>query len=343
MKRPALIALLCLIAYLLTCLLALAFGSSTVAPLQVVEHLFAGQKEGTVHAILWGARVPRVLFASIAGVALATGGVVFQAVLRNPLADPYILGVSGGAALSATLFMATGWASAWVGGVAGAALLGALGAIAGLLWAQRWLGQGQAQGQDLMVLLLTGVVFNAFASALITLIKAVVDARKAQELLMYLMGSLAVEQLSLGTIAACGGVVGLCWVGLFAHARALNLLGLGALEAQALGVDVRATRLRCVVLASVAVAVAVAYTGLIGFVGLIVPHALRVVMGPDHRGLLPAAALAGATLLVACDGCARAGFHLFDMTLPVGVVTALFGAPAFVLLLRRTLRSRGGE
>ncbi len=325
---------------LLVALFALSIGSSgALAWGDLTAWLQGEDLPATTRAILFQARLPRVCFAAITGAALATGGVIFQAVLRNPLADPYVLGISGGAALAATLFMATGVGTI-VGAAIGAPLFALLGAgcsLAILLGAQRFSPDGR---EGLYVLLLTGVIFNAFASALITFIKAIVTAQKAQELLFYLMGTLSVEGMPTATIAACGAVVGATILGLMWFARDLNLLSLGDEDAAALGVETVAVRRWTVGLASVGVAVAVAYTGLIGFVGLVIPHGLRLLLGPDHRLLIPASALGGASFLTACDLVARASFEVFSTTLPVGVITSLIGAPLFVWLLRRTMGGR---
>ena len=321
---------------------AMLMGSSGAMLGEVLAWLGGHELSATSQAILLQARLPRVWFAAITGGALAMAGATFQAVLRNPLADPHILGVSSGAALFATLFISLGWVQQ-VSAVLGAplfALGGAMVSLAILLGAQRWAPGGR---DGLYVLLLTGVIFNAFASALITFMKAIVSAQKAQELLFYLMGSLSVEALGVPTLMTCSLVVLGCLGGLMWLARDLNVLSLGDEDALALGVNTRQVRFVAVVLASIGVAVAVAYTGLIGFVGLVVPHALRLVLGPDHRLLLPACALGGASFLTLCDLLARACFEWFSMTLPVGVITALIGAPLFVWLLGRSMRPARGR
>lgn len=283
--------------------------------------------------ILLLARLPRVVFAGIVGAALACAGAVFQAVLRNPLADPYILGISGGAALGGSLMVALGIMSSL--GTPAAAFAGGLGALAVILLAARIMPRSSALST--YVLLLTGVIFNAFASAVIMFLKSVLSAQKAQELLFYLMGSLSVEGIGLTHTLGVALVVGLLLMGQLAYARSLNALTLGDESAQALGVDARRTRMVTVVLASLAVAVAVAYTGLIGFVGLVVPHAMRLAFGSDHRVLLPMCILGGASFLILADTIARVSFMAISTTLPVGVITAFLGAPIFFYFLRRNL------
>lgn len=318
-------------------LLAMGWGSSDFGAAQILGAL-RGEALGAVErTILFQARLPRVLFAAVVGAALAASGAVFQTVLRNPLADPYILGVSGGAALGGTLFLTIGslTVGAWVVGVPAAAFIGALGALALIFGVERLTPAGRTSNY---VLLLTGVVFNAFASAIIMFLKSIVSAQKAQELLFYLMGSLAVEGMSFALLGGCAALVVGCVAGLMWFARDLNAMSLGDEDALSLGVDVRRVRWWTVLISSVAVAVAVAFSGLIGFVGLVVPHGVRLVVGPDHRVLLPSCALGGAGFLMLSDLFARGMFGVFSTTLPVGVITAVIGAPLFVFFLWRSMR-----
>ncbi len=318
---------------------ALAYGSSGFGGWRVVWGLATWSLDAAQRAIIIQARLPRVVFAGIVGAALATSGAVFQTVLRNPLADPYILGISGGAALGATLCLTVGGVAvgALTLGAPAAAFVGALGALGLIFAVERWTGAGRSANY---ALLLTGVVFNAFASAAIMFLKSIVSAQKAQELLFYLMGTLAVEGTSITTIAVCAVVVAMCVGGLIWFARDLNAMSLGDDDAAALGVAVGRVRRITVVLSSIAVGVAVAFSGLIGFVGLVVPHGIRLVVGPDHRVLLPSCAIGGAGFLILSDLVARSAFGLFSTTLPVGVVTAAIGAPLFVVFLWRAMRSQ---
>ncbi len=317
--------------------LGLSFGSSG-GDLSVGIGFITGSLDPDTHQIVSFARLPRVVFGLVVGAALATAGAVFQAVLRNPLADPYILGVSGGAALGGSLFVAVGGATlGWIGafGLPGASFAGAIAAIALILAVGRWGPDGRT---GTYVLLLTGVVANAFASSTITFLKSVVTAVKAQELLFYLMGSLDVEGTPWIETTGVAAVTAASLVVVYFFARDLNVLSLGDDEAAALGVDTERTRAITVLVSSLAVAIAVAYTGLIGFVGLVVPHGVRLLVGPDHRVLLPACALGGAGFLVASDVAARSMFGLMNTSIPVGAMTAFIGAPLFVLFLRRHLR-----
>ena len=307
-------------------LVAIRFGTEPVS----LAKAFAD--EGSIdRAILLEARLPRVLLGAVAGGGLAMVGVAFQAVLRNPLAEPYVLGVSGGAALGATL--------AILAGVTGASLLGAsvvpLAALLGGLAATALvygLARGGA-GMSATSMLLAGVVVNSIASAAITFLKTLVTASKAQELLFWLMGFLDVPSrgaLFFVTLySAIGGAV------LLRDAGRLNLLALGDESAIHLGVDVRALERRTFLACSFVVGAIVSVTGLIGFVGLVVPHALRRVMGPDTRVILPASIFAGGATLVLCDLVSRGMFRWLHTEPPVGAVTALLGGPVFLVLMRR--------
>ncbi len=317
--------------------LGLSFGSSGFGGFDTIVNWLLGQVTEQEANIITQARLPRVLMAMAVGCALGTGGAVFQSVLRNPLADPYILGISGGAALGGSLALTLSVATVgvFVGSVQLGAFAGAMVALAAMVAVAKWVPGGR---MSTYVLLLAGVIFNAFASAVIMFLKAVVTAQKAQELLFYLMGTLAIEGVSwvesLVVLVLISTVTGIVWM----FAKDLNVSTLGDEAAMTLGVDVPKVRRTTVVLTSLAVALAVAYTGLIGFVGLVVPHGVRLVAGPDHRLLIPLCALFGAAFVVLSDVVARASFIMTATTLPVGVVTAFVGAPLFAYFLARHLR-----
>lgn len=289
--------------------------------------LRAAMTPGTTdHAILVGARLSRVLLGAVVGAGLSTAGVVFQALLRNPLADPYVLGVSGGAAVGASLAIVTGigWAPAlplW-------AFIGALGAVA-LVY-----GVGRVRGVLVPhVALLAGVVFNAFAIAFIMAIGSVARPGTAREVFLWLLGSLGSPEWGrLATVSAwtLGALVVLVTM-----APRLNALALGDEGAHSVGVDVGRTRKILFVAASLLTGAGVAVAGPIGFVGILVPHTLRLLLGPDHRLLLPAAALGGALFLVLCDTVTRLAFLWLGSEPSVGVFTALMGGPFFLVLLWR--------
>jgi len=316
---------------LLACAIAIGLASGGAA-LSLASALRGVEPDAT---ILRSLRIPRVLLAAEVGAALSLSGVALQALLRNPLADPFIFGLSGGAALGASLAALFAPAAA----VAAASLLGIVpqqaaacaGAFAAALLVFS-LGRVRGQLAPERALLL-GVVFNSFASAVVIATQALLRPERTQQMLLWLSGTLGYETRPV--LIAAGLAVLLPLALLTALAGRLNLLSLGDEEATSLGVDVAQTRALAFVAASVAVGASVALTGLVGFVGLVVPHAVRFLTGPDHRVLLPASALGGAIFLVLADACARALFRSLGAEPPVGAVTALIGAPLFVLLLRR--------
>ena len=293
--------------------------------------LALGSAERASAEILWQIRLPRVVLAALVGAGLASAGALLQALLHNPLADPYVLGISGGAALGGVLALALGLGSGIAAfSVPAFAFAGALGATA-LLWAIAGAG-GRAPAHSL---LLTGVVFNAFASSLIVFATSVADLSRVAGVFLWLIGSIRlVEPLQLGGVAALLAL-GL-GVGVY-HAHALNLLSQGDEVATHLGVDVPRARGAVLLAASLMIGASVAVSGLIGFVGLIAPHLLRMLAGADHRWLVPASALLGAAFLVLADALART--LLAPSELPVGALTALIGGPLFLALLRRELRA----
>jgi iron complex transport system permease protein len=316
---------------------ALAVGlSSGAVPLSLRAALFG---EGRDAIILRSLRVPRTILAAEVGAALSIAGVALQALLRNPLADPFIFGLSGGAAIGTAIAVIAAGTTLGAAASVTASSLGVLpaqlAACAGAFGAAVFVyALGRSRGQLVPErALLLGVVFNSFASALLIAVQAVLAPERTQALLLWLSGSLGYE--SAPVLVAAGVAVLVPALTLTALAGRLNLLALGDESAAALGVDVALTRGIAFAAASVAVGMAVALTGMVGFVGLVVPHAVRLITGPDHRVLLPASALGGAAFLVLADAAARLLFRGLGTEPPVGAVTALLGAPLFVLLLRR--------
>ena len=275
-------------------------------------------------SVFWRLRVPRAVLGAVVGAALAASGSALQGLLKNPLADPFILGVSGGAALGATVALAVGLTA-----FLGPSLFAFVGSVAamGLVLAV------SRSRHSPYAALLTGVVFNAFAAAAITCVKTLVSPDRLGEILYWLAGSLGYETPRTLALAAALQVacVGVLW----RESGRLNLLSLGDEDAASLGVPVERTRVLLLTAASLSVAGAVALSGLVGFVGLIVPHLLRLLLGPDQRLLVPASALAGAAFLVLSDLLTRLLFPLFHAELPVGVVTAVLGGPLFLFLRLR--------
>ncbi len=319
--------LLALFVLLLLCaLVGMVVGPSHLSLAEVVRALLERDTSPAAD-IVWRVRLPRVLLALVVGASLSTAGVLFQALLRNPLADPFVLGISGGAALGGISVLALGAVVGWgYGAVPPAAFAGALLAAVLLFVVAGVRGRLSATR-----LLLTGVVFNAFASALIVFLASLAGLAQGTQIFLWLLGNLSAARADVaGFVALFLGAGLLCALPL---ARHLNLLALGDESAAQLGVAVERTKRLLLLATSLMVGAAVSVSGLVGFVGLIIPHLLRLLLGPDHRLLVPAAALGGAAFLVLCDTLART--LLGGRELPVGAVTALLGGPLFLVLLRR--------
>ena len=279
--------------------------------------------------IFFIARLPRTLAGAVVGSMLASAGVVFQGLLRNPLATPFTLGVSAGAALGAMLAITFSWSFAWAGvsAAAAASFLGSLAAV-GIVYA---LARARHRGLSTNVLLLAGVTMNAFFSALILFVQYFADFSQTYRILRWLMGDLDVS--SYQPIVTALPFVVLSLVSFAWLARPLNLLSLGDESAETRGLNVTAAQRTAFVTASLATGAAVSVGGPVGFIGIVVPHLVRLIVGPDHRLVLPASALFGAAFLVGCDVLART--VMSPIELPVGVITALIGGPFFLWLLVR--------
>jgi iron complex transport system permease protein len=281
--------------------------------------------------IFFVARLPRTLAGALVGAALATAGVIFQGLLRNPLATPFTLGVSAGAALGAMLAITFDWTLgiAGISAVPAAAFVGAGGAVA-IVYA---LARARHRGLSTDVLLLAGVTLNAFFSALILSVQYFADFADSYRTLRWLMGDLDVSSYqpilaSLPLLLAA--FAAFAWL-----ARPLNLLSLGVDSAESRGLAVANAQRRAFFSASLATGAAVAVGGPVGFIGIIVPHLVRLLVGSDHRVVLPASAFFGAAFLVGCDVLART--ILAPVEVPIGVITALIGGPFFLwLLVRKT-------
>ena len=274
--------------------------------------------------IFFIARLPRALAAALVGGTLAAAGVVFQGLLRNPLATPYTLGVDAGASLGAMIAIAFGAALPF-GSVAAASLAGAVVAV-GIVYA---LANARHRGLSTTVLLLSGVTLNAFFSALILFVQYLSDFAETYRALRWLMGDLDVA--SYAPIVAALPFVVIAFVAFAWLARPLNLLSLGADAAGARGLNVNRAQRLAFLSGSLATGAAVSVGGPIGFVGIIVPHLVRLIVGADHRLVLPASTFFGAAFLVGCDVVARTA--LSPLELPVGVITAILGGPFFLWLL----------
>jgi iron complex transport system permease protein len=303
-----------------------AVGATSLTPAQVIAGLADPAAESA--PIVRGLRLPRVLLAFLVGGALGVSGAALQALVRNPLAEPYLLGLSGGAGLGAVLAMALETPGAWA--VPLAAFAGAIAAVSLVYRLSSVVGRRL----DPRVLLLAGVIVGAFSAAIMTTIMTLSPADQLRNAFLWLLGGFSAASWGSVSLFAAYAVIplGAIWL----SGRQLDLLTLGEEPAQALGAD--AERLKRVVLlaTSLLTAAGVAVCGIIGFVGLVVPHMLRGLVGPLHRALLPAVFLAGGGFLVLADALARTVVR--PVELPVGVVTALVGVPLFAVLLRRSVR-----
>jgi iron complex transport system permease protein len=286
--------------------------------------------------ILLSVRLPRVALAALVGASLAASGCALQALTRNPLADPFVLGVSGGSALGATVALALGLSALAFHGVSAVSLFALGGAFGATVLV---MGVGRLSRGGGHATLLAGVIFNSFALAAVLFVKALVAPDQLGEVLFWLAGRLQFEQAS--TLVGATALEALAFAALWALSGRLNLLMLGDDDAASLGVEVPRTRRWVLLSTSLAVSVAVSVSGLVGFVGLLVPHVVRLMFGADNRVLLPASALCGAAFLALADLLARLSFRAFNQEVPVGVVTALLGGPLFLALLVRASRARG--
>lgn len=333
--RPALVLAALAAALVLAALAGVALGAVGIAPGEVaaaIGRAFTGGERGLSDAVVMDLRLPRVVLAAIVGAALALAGALYQALFRNALADPYILGVSSGAGLGATLALAllgTSYAARSLGVTAGAFVGAGLTVLLVVRLASR------AGRVDPNSLLLAGIAISCTLSALTSFVM-VVDRESMQSIVYWMMGGLSGrswEHVGLAGAALAMGAI----IPMLGH-RDLDLMLLGDERAGQLGVPVERLKMLMLASASLMVAGAVSVSGLIGFVGLMTPHMVRLVIGPHHRLLLPASALAGAVLLVVADLVART--VLAPVEVPVGIVTALAGGPFFVWLLRRSASPR---
>jgi iron complex transport system permease protein len=331
--RPsALIVKMTMVSLVLACLLVaamvagLAAGSSGIGLGSIWTALFPDGSDPSMQAtIVWRLRFPRVVLAALVGAALSLGGLVFQALLKNPLAEPYILGISGGSAVGAIIGILLGLSR--IPGVGLTAFAGSLATLALII--------AISSGRALVVkdaLLLAGVMVNAFCSAVIMFLLSITHDNRLHNIIFWLMGDLSASQIHhVGLLAA---VLMPCFLAIFLYSNRMNLLALGSDMAASMGVNVRQVTLVLLVTTSLMISSTVSQCGLIGFVGLVIPHLLRLLCGPDHRVLVPACIIGGGAYMVVCDLLARVLPAQGEM--PGGVITAMIGAPLFIILLRRS-------
>ncbi len=327
-KRLWVVSFSLMLVLLAAMFLGLSLGSSQSGIKAVFQNLLGiGPHDPMLDTIIWKIRFPRVLLATLVGGTLSLGGLVFQALLKNPLAEPYILGISGGSAIGAIIGILIGLVR--FPGVSLTAFSGSIGTLLLILV--------MSSGQTILkkdALLLSGVMVNAFCGAIIMFLVSLTQDARLHNIIFWLMGDLSmVDMPQVGILAA---MLVPCFFLLFWFSNSMNLLLMGKEMAQTMGVNVKAVTVILLVATSFMVSATVSYCGLVGFVGLVVPHLLRLLFGPDHRVLVPACVFGGGAYLVFCDVLARTLPEQGEM--PAGVITAMIGAPLFIYLLKRTRR-----
>ena len=277
--------------------------------------------------IVWQIRLPRVLLSALVGATLSLGGLVFQALLRNPLAEPYILGISGGSAIGAIIGILMGLSA--FPGVSVTAFAGSMATLVFIL--------AMSSGQTILKkdsLLLSGVMLNAFCSAVIMFLISLTQDSRLHNIMFWLMGNLSMTDIRQVGILSMTLVP--CFVIIFLYSNSMNLLLLGKELAITMGVSIKTVTLTLLVVTSFMVSITVSQCGLLGFVGLVIPHLFRLFLGSDHRILVPACIIGGGAYMVFCDLLAR--ILPGQGEIPTGVITALIGAPLFIILLKRPKR-----
>lgn len=332
LKTPFLLKRILTVSVLLLLLLlgVMLFGLSTGSSGNGVKAVWqswsgAGEADSMLSNIIWRIRFPRVVLSALVGATLSLGGLVFQALLRNPLAEPYILGISGGSAVGAIIGILMGLSR--FPGVSFTAFAGSMVTLLLIFII--------SSGKTILKkdsLLLSGVMINAFCSAIIMFLVSMTYDSRLHNILFWLMGDLSTADNSqIGILAL---IIFPCFVLIFCLSNSMNLLLLGKEMAQTMGVNITLVTVALLVTTSFMVSATVSHCGLIGFVGLVIPHLLRLLLGPDHRVLVPACLLGGGAYMVFCDLLARVLPEHGEI--PAGVITAMIGAPLFIFLLKRS-------
>ena len=314
---------------------SLFLGAYEINPIIVIKvflneifHIF-NLKDIPEKAILMDIRLPRVLLAGIVGASLSGSGVVLQGIFRNPLVDPFILGISAGAAFGCAITVGffPQWSIQFNAFIFGLVAVGLAYIIA------------RTQGEiSRLPLILSGVIVSAFFQALVSIVKFLVDPHKLQAIVFWLMGSFSLSDWRTFKIAFLGGLIGLLPI-YFMRWR-LNVLSLSEEEAKSLGVNVKRERLIFIIFSTLAVATATSVCGIIGWVGLMVPHLVRMMIGPDHRILFPLSLTTGASYMILADTISRT---VTSFDIPVGIITALTGAPFFLYLMKKSGKEAWGK
>ena len=322
------------------CIISTGIGAYFIKPLQVIAILLGQigidlpvEYTSRQETVLLVIRLPRVVMGVLIGASLGISGTVIQGVFRNPLASPGLIGVSSGAAAGAAIAIVTGINVLGIWTLPFAAFWGGLGTA---MVVYRFARRGGFT--DITTLLLVGIAVNALMGAIVSFLSFISDDAQLRSIVFWMMGSLSASVWPF--IMSVFPFMAISFVLILRFARTLNLLALGEAEARHLGIDTERARVITLALASIATGAAVSVAGIIGFVGLVAPHLLRLIIGPDHRTLLPASAIGGAILLVLADLFART--VVSPTQLPLGLVTALVGAPFFLYLIEITRRNRMG-
>jgi cobalamin transport system permease protein len=328
LKRLVIVTSLLFVLLLVAAVLGLSLGSTQSTIDEIIRSLLRKETDDSMlMAIMWKIRFPRVLLATLVGATLSLGGLVFQALLRNPLAEPYILGVSGGSAIGAIIGILVGLSR--FPGVSLAAFAGSMITLFMVLI----LSTGRViLKKD--ALLLSGVMINAFCSAIIMFLISMTQDAKLHNIMFWLMGDLSTADMPQVVILAA--MLLPCFILLFYLSHTMNILLMGKEMAQTMGINIKAINVTLLVSTSFMVSATVSTCGPLGFVGLVIPHLLRLLVGPDHRVLVPACIFGGGAYMVLCDLLARVLPRHGEM--PAGVITALIGAPLFIILLKRSGR-----
>ena len=320
------ISLISLAVLFIAFLLGLSMGPTHSGIRSVFSALFStAESDSVLHSIVWRIRFPRVLLATVVGATLSLGGLVFQALLRNPLAEPFILGISGGSAIGAIVGILLGLSR--FPGICITAFLGSLGTLALILV--------MSTGKSILrkdALLLSGVMVNAFCSAIIMFLVSITQDARLHNIIFWLMGDLSAADLP--QVVVLGAILIPCFILVFVFSHTMNLLMMGKDMALTMGINIKAVTITLLIVTSFMVSATVSFSGLVGFVGLVIPHLLRLILGPDHRFMVPACLFGGAAYLVLCDLLARTLPQQGEM--PAGVITALIGAPLFIILLKKS-------
>lgn len=326
LRRLLRVSLLLSALFIAAVFLGICMGSTHINVSQVFKSLMEGsEKNAMVHTILWHIRLPRVLLAALVGAALSAGGLVFQALLRNPLAEPYILGISSGSGIGAILGILAGLSR--FPGVSLSAFAGSMATLLLLLF--------MSSGESMLrrhTLLLSGVMINAFCGALIMFLISITHDARLHNIIFWLMGDLSLSDMhNVWVVAAI--LLPSCIL-IFFLSNAMNLLLMGREVAHTMGIHITMVTSILLVVTSLMVSITVSQCGPVGFVGLVMPHLMRLIFGPDHRVLVPACILGGGTYMILCDLLARTLPDQGEM--PAGVITAMIGAPLFIILLKRS-------